>query len=188
MCSYGDVTTIKNVEIDFKDGFKLKARTAKPLVINSIVMGLLSILLYKLGQCSAPNSYTDVHRDFNVFVYWSVSRILCIVVCMKKLREYKLIKNKTCVAILTPFVILIRLAVLLWFCHWIVYELYPHEIIAFQMNSINWWKSPTEPWLTNCSASNAFFSWLIWPVFMLYSILGIVFVISQLIVLLVKPR
>jgi len=143
----------------------------------SIIFGLLSLLCRWAG--SGPkallNPYTINHMNFNCAFFDTYSGVLglfafyWVVFYMGKFRN-------TCLYIVTEFVMtLVRIAVLGAFCYYVIWKqtipLFKHWAL---INSDNWWKQKTDPFLTNDSLINAFFCWFIW-IIMLIAITGLTF-------------
>ena len=146
-----------------------------PLAANIIVWGLLAGLMHLLGKSADQvpvNTYTQNHRDFNVFVFWSICRVVFMVFALKLLRQYRLIENEIIQMMITPFAYLIRIAAVIWLLYFFIWkDAIPHILKAIHLNETNWWHDKSEPWLTNCSLINALVCWILWPVFMLYLIM-----------------
>ena len=155
----------------FESDFRWDRWNREPVFLVCVGTGIASAILYYCGKSAdtAPvNTYTQNHRNFNVFLTWSAFRLTFLVLFFQKLREYRLIKYVCIQWLLAPFVYLLRLAAVVWFVYFFLWkELIPFVIHSVRLNRINWWHSKDEPWLTNCSFVNAFFCWILWPVLML---------------------
>ena len=82
----------------------------------------------------------------------------------KKIRSFGKVRNTIIrYVIVLPLLFMVRLAILIYWFYFMVYqELFHHIKIVYHLNTTNWWKYEDEPFYTNCSVSNALFCWLWW--------------------------
>ena len=133
---------------------------------------LISVFHYicKNSEQSAidhKNFYTISHINYNLYFFsmiLEIDFIICLILLSQTnftiVCKYKSVDKFTKI-ILSGF----RLFFVIYFCYFIIPEIFQFLTDTWNLNSKNWWKSEDEQFITNECIINLFFTWIIWSYF-----------------------
>jgi len=157
------------------------------IIVNLILWGGLGLICLGLSSDKAAlaNKYTVMHARMNEGFFFSIAGFLIMKGGMTTLYSWGKFDNKCLRWICEPFLMLFRVAAVAAYAYYIVWQrtLYGWFGGCYFALYNNWWALKTDPWITNASYFNAFWSWPVWVlgwIFMavvsFYSVAGIFFI------------
>jgi len=110
------------------------------------------------------NKYTQMHARINEGFFFTMAGFLTLIPGMITLYSWGKFDNKCLRWICEPFLMLFRVAAVAAFAYYVLWQrtLYGWFGGCYFALYDNWWAAKTDPWITNASYFNAFWSWPLW--------------------------